>query len=73
MKITRIKRCDNDIDRISFKVKENDSKNNNNKCAYATYSIIQEELGNNAIFKTRKRTLENNSNKKLAVACIDEK
>lgn len=79
LKITHIKRCDNSIFRINFKVKEN-SDSKNNKCAYSTYSI-QEELGNSSI-KTLSK-LENNhwkikakvndNNKKLLVSCIDER
>lgn len=79
LKITHIKRCDNSIYRINFKVKEN-SDSKNDKYAYSTYSI-QEELGNSSI-KTLSK-LENNhwkieakvndNGKKLSVSCIDEK
>lgn len=79
LKITHIKRCDNSIFRINFKVKEN-SDSKNGKCAYSTYSI-QEELGNSSI-KTLSK-LENNhwkieakvndNSKKLSVSCIDER
>lgn len=78
LKITRIKRCDNSIFRINFKVKEN-SDLKNNKCAYSTFSI-QEELGNSSIKTLSKfenghweiKAKVNDCNKRLSVSCIDE-
>lgn len=56
LRITRIKRCDDNIFRINFKVKENyDSKNH--KWVYSTFSV-QEDLGNSSV-KTLSK-LENN-------------
>ena len=79
LKIIHIKRCDNSIYRINFKVKENCDLENN-KCTYSTFSI-QEDLGNSSI-KTLSK-LENNhwrieakvndNSKKLSVSCIAEK
>ena len=56
LRITHIKRCDDNIFRINFKVKENyDSKNH--KWVYSTFSV-QEDLGNSSV-KTLSK-LENN-------------